>query len=80
MAVYCEFNADSQRLGQDVPNYKLLLVRTHTCIDFCHIQIFVTEKFMKIRGLPANQYVSNNYRITFGWQKGIIDVDLEDYH
>ena len=38
--------------------------------------------FHRLQGKPVNyaMTVSANYRITFGWQKGAIDVQLEDYH
>lgn len=38
--------------------------------------------FHRLRGNPTRyaMKVSANYRITFGWQKGAIDVNLEDYH
>jgi len=37
--------------------------------------------FHKLKGTPGYAMkVSANYRITFGWQKGAIDIDLEDYH
>ena len=38
--------------------------------------------FHKLKGNPTRytMKVSANYRITFGWKKGAIDVDLEDYH
>jgi proteic killer suppression protein len=38
--------------------------------------------FHRLQGEPVRyaMTVSANYRITFGWQKGTIDVDLEDYH
>ena len=38
--------------------------------------------FHRLQGKPVRYAlsVSGNYRVTFGWAKGAIDVDLEDYH
>ena len=38
--------------------------------------------FHRLQGKPIRyaMKVSANYRITFGWKKGAIDIDLEDYH
>ena len=38
--------------------------------------------FHRLQGKPVRYAlsVSDNYRVTFGWAKGAIDVDLEDYH
>ncbi len=38
--------------------------------------------FHKLKGNPIRyaMKINANYRITFGWKKGVIDVDLEDYH
>ncbi len=38
--------------------------------------------FHRLHGNPTRyaMKVSANYRITFRWQKGAIDVNLEDYH
>jgi toxin HigB-1 len=38
--------------------------------------------FHRLHGKPTRyaMKVSANYRITFGWQKGAIDVDIIDYH
>ena len=38
--------------------------------------------FHRLQGKPVRYSlkVNGNFRITFGWQKGAIDIDLEDYH
>jgi len=38
--------------------------------------------FHRLQGKPVRYSlkVNGNFRITFAWQKGAIDVDLEDYH
>jgi len=38
--------------------------------------------FHRLQGKPVRYAlsVSGYYRVTFGWAKGAIDVDLEDYH
>lgn len=38
--------------------------------------------FHRLQGKPTRYAlsVSANYRITFGWSKGAIDIDFEDYH
>ena len=38
--------------------------------------------FHGLRGNPKrwSVRVNRNYRITFGWNKGPVDIDLEDYH
>ena len=38
--------------------------------------------FHRLQGKPTRYAlsVSANYRITFGWNKGAIDIDFEDYH
>ena len=38
--------------------------------------------FHRLQGKPVRYAlsVSGNYHVTFGWAKGAIDVDLEDYH
>ncbi len=38
--------------------------------------LLIVDKMSVRYALP----VSGNYRVTFGWAKGAIDVDLEDYH
>ena len=40
---------------------------------------------LKLHGLHSNPkrwsvWVTGNYRITFAWDDGAIDVDIEDYH
>ena len=39
-------------------------------------------RFHGLQGKPKRYVVdaSGNYRLTFGWDNGAIDVDLEDYH
>lgn len=39
-------------------------------------------KFHSLQGNPQrwSVWVTGNYRITFGWDGGAIDVDIEDYH
>jgi proteic killer suppression protein len=38
--------------------------------------------FYRQQGKPVRYALSmsGNYRVTFGWAKGAIDIDLEDYH
>ncbi len=39
-------------------------------------------RFHGLQGKPKRYSVriNHNYRVTFGWDNGAIDVDLEDYH
>ena len=39
-------------------------------------------RFHGLQGKPKRYAIdaSGNYRLTFGWDNGAIDVDLEDYH
>lgn len=39
-------------------------------------------RFHGLHGNPKrwSVRVNKNWRITFGWNKGAIDIDLEDYH
>ena len=40
-------------------------------------------RFHALRGDKQGRYavaISGNWRLTFGWEGGAVDVDLEDYH
>lgn len=58
------------------------------CLDILASADSLTElrvpgfNFHSLQGKPKRyaMKVSANYRITFAWQKGAIDVDFEDYH
>jgi len=58
------------------------------CLDVLEQADELTElnipgfRFHGLQGKPKrySMTVSKNYRITFGWDKGAIDIDFEDYH
>ena len=57
-------------------------------LDFLHAAVRPQSmdipglRFHTLRGKPARYSVrvTGNWRITFGWNDGAIDVNLEDYH
>lgn len=66
-------------------NYHAKCIR---CLDILEQADALSEinipgfRFHGLQGKPKrySMTISKNYRITFGWDKGAIDVEFEDYH
>lgn len=72
----------SRRVKADfIPRCILILQALDMAEDATEMNV-VTFAFHGLQGKPKRYAVkvNKNYRITFGWDKGAIDVNLEDYH
>ena len=73
----------SHRIGQRYQANALRCLDLLASADSLHELNVPGFGFHRLQGKPtryAMTTVSANYRVTFGWQIGAIDVDLEDYH